>query len=182
MTEAELRTLVRRSEREGFRAVYQEYKGYVYTIIWNRIGACASREDAEEAVSDVFADVFRSFDSIREGSLQGYIGTLARRTAIDRFRRLSSRPEAVSLDEDESPDLPDDTDIPAAQERAELRQRLLACIESLGQPDASIILEKYYYDRSYAEIARHLRMQPAAVRMRAGRALKRLKRLLGGER
>ena len=87
MTEAELRTLVRQSEREGFRAVYQEYKGYVYTIIWNRIGACASREDAEEAVSDVFADVFRSFDSIREGSLQGYIGTLARRTAIDRFRR-----------------------------------------------------------------------------------------------
>ena len=175
MTEWELRTLISRSEKEGFRALFQEYRAYVYTVIWNRIGSVGTREDAEEAVSDVFSDVFLHFAEIREGSLQGYIGTVARRTAIDWFRRLSAHEPGEELSED----IPDTEDISATGERAVLRRQLLKAVESLGQPDANIILQKFYYERSYNEIAWSLKMAPAAVRMRAGRALKRLKSLLG---
>lgn len=175
MTEWELRALISRSEKEGFRALFQEYRAYVYTVVWNKIGAVGSREDAEEAVSDVFADVFLHYADIRDGSLQGYIGTVARRTAIDWFRRLSARAPDEALTED----MPDAADITAQGERAVLRRQLLHAVESLGQPDASIILQRFYYERSYSEIARSLRMAPAAVRMRASRALKRLKSLLG---
>lgn len=175
MTEWELRALICRSEREGFRALFREYRAYVYTVIWNRIGLVGSQEDAEEAVSDVFADVFLHYADIREGSLQGYIGTVARRTAIDWFRRLSSQKDGEPLSED----VPDSSDVADAGDRAVLRQQLLRAVESLGQPDASIILQRYYYDRSYNEIAWSLKMAPAAVRMRASRALKRLKTLLG---
>lgn len=175
MTECELRARIRRSEKEGFRTLFHEYRAYVYTVIWNRIGSVGSREDAEEAVSDVFADVFLHFGEIREGSLQGYIGTVARRTAIDWFRRLSVREPGEELPEE----LPDSTDVTAAGERAVLREKLMQAVETLGQPDANIILQRFYYDRTYNEIARTLRMAPAAVRMRASRALKRLRTLLG---
>ena len=175
MTEWELRALIRRSEKEGFRALFQEYRAYVYTVIWNRIGLIGSREDAEEAVSDVFADVFLHFEEIREGSLQGYIGTVAKRTAIDWFRRLSVHAPGEELPED----VPDGTDVTAAGENAVMRDQLLRAVESLGQPDANIILQRFYYDRNYNEIARALKMAPAAVRMRASRALKRLRTLLG---
>ncbi len=175
MTEWELRALIGRSEKEGFRALFNEYRAYVYTVVWNRIGQVGSQEDAEEAVSDVFADVFLHFPEIREGSLQGYIGTVAKRTAIDCFRRLSAHGPGEELPET----VPDPSDVTDAGERAVLRDQILRAVESLGQPDASIILQHYYYERSYHEIARALRMAPAAVRMRAGRALKRLRTLLG---
>lgn len=177
MTEHELRTQISRSEKDGFRLLLQEYHAYVYTVIWNRIGAVGSREDAEEAVSDVFADIFLHFGDIREGSLQGYIGTVSKRTAIDWYRRLAASP--VCTGEEELPDIPDKTDIPAEHERVLLRSQLLDAVESLGQPDASIILQKYYYDRNFREIAQSLHMAQPAVRMRASRALKRLRKLLG---
>ena len=132
MTESELRALICRSEKEGFRALFREYRAYVYTVIWNRRQCC------------------------RRGGNQAH-------------EPGESLPE----------DLPDGSDVSEAGEHAVLRQQLLRAIESLGQPDASIILQKYYYDRSYNDIAWSLRMAPAAVRMRAGRALKRLKTLLG---
>lgn len=178
MNETELRALIVRSEKEGFRELFREYRGYVYTIVWNRIGAVGTREDAEETVNDVFAQVFRHFGEIRDGSLRGYIGTVAKCTAIDAFRRLASQVPTVLTEEENMPDIPDPTDIVSDQEHAALRRHILSCIESLGQPDASILLQKYYYDRSYAEIARSVQMHPAAVRMRASRALKRLRRLL----
>lgn len=178
MTERELRTLISRSQKEGFRVLFQEYRSYVYTIVWNRVGGVGTREDAEECVSDVFAEVFLHFGEIRDGSLRGYIGTLAKRRSIDLFRRLSAHDPGVSLEEEGMTELPAGTDVEADSEAGALRRRLLERIRSLGEPDAAIILQKYYYERSSAEIARSLSLQPAAVRMRASRALKRLRTML----
>ena len=44
-----------------------------------------------------------------------------------------------------------------------------------------IILQKFYYDRSSAEIATMLSMKASAVRMRAARALKKLKMVLAAD-
>ena len=51
MTEHELRALIGRSRDEGFRQLFQQYSGYVYAIVWNRISSVGSREDAEECIS-----------------------------------------------------------------------------------------------------------------------------------
>ena len=51
-------------------------------------------------------------------------------------------------------------------------------IKSLGEPDSSIIIYKYYYSKSSNEISELLSMKPSAVRMRSSRALKRLKKIL----
>ena len=60
-------------------------------------------------------------------------------------------------------------------------EALLRLIESLGEPDSDIIIQKYYYNMNSNEIASKHSMSPEAVRMRCSRALKKLKELLTRE-
>ena len=92
-SESELRLLAKQSQEDGFRAIFTQYSNYVGAIIWERIREVGSPQDAEEAVSDVFADLFRNFDSIEDGKLESYIRMLAKRTAVDMFRRITARPD-----------------------------------------------------------------------------------------
>ncbi len=180
MTEEKLRTLIAESQRDGFKVLFKQYQNYVYTIVWGRIRKIGSAEDAEEAVSDTFAEVFLNFPTINKGSLQAYIGTVAKRKAIDKFRKLSSE-KAVFTDDEELMNLPDDTDIAADSETLERNRLIYEKIRSLGEPDASLIIQKYYYDRKSKDIARDLNMTPGAVRVRLNRALKKLRELLISE-
>ena len=63
MTWSELSLLMKKSPEIGQKAVYDEYYNYVFTIVFNRLRSCASNEDMEECVSDIFADLFIEFDS-----------------------------------------------------------------------------------------------------------------------
>ena len=177
MTEETLRAQVIRSKENGFRLLFQQYQSYVYTIVWSRIKEVCTKEDAEECISDVFAEVFLHFDEILPGALQGYIGTVAKRTAIDCFRRHTAKKNA-DLPAEDAADRPAPDDVAAEAERAEQYNALLEAVRSLGEPDATIVIQKYYYDRSAKEIAASVHLQPVNVRVRLNRALKRLKTLL----
>ena len=99
MTDRELRNIMEQSAENGRRALFDEYCGYVYAICANKLKTCGSSEDIDECLSDTFAAVFRYLDgaSGQDGDLKGIIGTIAKRTAIDYFRRLSSKGETLFL-------------------------------------------------------------------------------------
>lgn len=181
MTEMELRDAVQRSREEGFHALFQTYQRYVYAIVWDKLAAVGSREDAEECVSDIFAEVFLHYDEIRVGAMQGYIGTVAKRRAIDRFYRLSRREPPLSLDDETLPPVSTGEDPAEIHEQNDLHRRLLAAVASLGEPDATIVMQRYYYGCKTKEIAQHVQLTPINVRVRLGRALKRLRRILGDD-
>lgn len=178
MTEAELRVLIASEPEKGFRELFGCYKGYVYGIVWEHLRAVGTKEDAEECVSDVFTEVFFHFPEIREGMLQGYIGMAAKRQAIDVFRRLTAKRRAGTLSETAALSVPSAEDVEAEQSKSETAAALLESIRALGEPDATIIMQRYYYDRSAGEIAETVGMKPTAVRVRLSRALKRLKQHL----
>lgn len=176
MTDSELTTLLRQSEQAGHTALFREYAGYVNAIVYGRLRGCGSREDAEECVSDVFAEIFRHYDSdsAYDGNLKGLIAAVANRRAIDTYRRISGRPEQTEIDEN----LQSGDNVAESAEAVEQSRLLMQCIEGLGEPDTSIIIQKYYYRRTSGEIAAALSMKPSAVRMRCSRALKALKKRL----
>ena len=63
-------------------------------------------------------------------------------------------------------------------ETAEINERnrtLLRLVEELGEPDSTIILMRFYYKRSSAEIAKKLGLKSSTVRKRIERALKKLR-------
>lgn len=111
--------------------------------------------------------------------MRGYIGTVAKRRAINAFHSLTARQKHFSGNADEElVTISSDKDIEADSDSAETRSILLSKINELGEPDSTIILQKYYYERSSAEIAEMLSMKSSAVRMRAARALEKLRKKL----
>ena len=75
-------------------------------------------------------------------------------------------------------EIADVSSIVADAERNELQDVLLRCVNELGEPDSTIMIQKYYYNLNSNEIAAKLSMTPAAVRVRCGRALKKLRDVL----
>ena len=181
MTGNEIRALMKNSPDNAQKVVFTEYYNYVYTIVYNKLRSYAAREDMEECVSDIFAELFLKLDSdFRfDGDLAAYVNVIAKNKAIDMYRSLSAQKNSfLKVAETEIASLPSDTDIAAQTESNEIRKIVIDMIEKLGEPDSSIIILKYYYGRNSNEISRKLSISPATVRKRSERALKRLKKLL----
>ena len=60
-------------------------------------------------------------------------------------------------------------------DRSELRRLLLNKIDELGEPDSTILIQKFYYNRKSSEIANDMSMSDASVRTRCSRAIARLR-------
>ena len=166
-------------ERE-LRRLFDTYCNYVYTIVFNRLRSCAGLEDIEECVCDVFAEVYLHYDSEKAagGSIQGFIGTVARRRASAYFRRAAASGKAAVSDEELLNAADPGTDIEGEIESRELHSILLDRIEELGEPDSTIIMQKYYYGRTADEIAGMTSLTPENVRVRSGRAVRKLREML----
>ena len=161
------------------RKIFDEYFGLVYTTVHGRVHGYASREDIEECVSDVFAEIFLSLERRPESitDLKGFIRMTAVRRAIDLYRRLSPKTgRSISAEETEDMISPDDTS--SDIETSELRKILMDRITALGEPDSSMIIRRYYFGDSSAEIAKSLSVTDSAVRKRCSKALARLKKEL----
>ncbi len=138
-----------------------------------------SHMDTEECVIDVFTEIMQNFDTIQHGSLKAYIATVAHNKAINASRSLSAKSKrTISMDDDNFGELPSNQDIQENFEQSELSRKLLECINELGEPDSTIIIQKYFFDRNSIEIARILKMNPITVRSRTARAIRKLKPIL----
>lgn len=181
MTHEKYRSLCAESEEKAQRELFGEYFSYVYTIVFSRLRGCAAREDIEECVGDVFADIYIYYNSSKElaGDISGFVGTVARRKAADYFSRLTrSRINTIPSDSEEAAEIeaPDNTE--KAFDDKELSKTLINCIELLGEPDSTIIMQKYFFMRSSKEISELVSLTPEAVRARISRALKKLREKL----
>ena len=179
MTDSEILCLMQEDPPRGQRELFDKYYSYVYAIVNRLISGFGSISDTEECVIDVFASVMMKLGKASDVSLKSYIGVSARNAAVSMRRSIVSKRGMDLPDGDESMKIiADESDVIEDAEKSELSQQLLSLIGALGTPDSVIIIQKYYYNRSSAEIARMVGMNPAAVRVRCGRAMKRLKKLL----
>ena len=182
MTDNEYRKMYGNDPRSAQTALFNEYLNYVYAIVYNKLRSCGSREDIEECVEDVFAAVFINYDrsSNYNGDMKGLIGTIASRKAIKMFHSLSRHNNDVYI-EDVTTEISDSERIEENAERSAMQSTLLRLIKSLGEPDSTLVFQKYYYNMNSSEIAEKHFMSPVSVRMRCSRALKKLKSLLAAE-
>lgn len=179
MTNSELKSLLKRSPHEAHSALLSDYGSYVYAIVYNKLRSCGTAEDVEECVSDVFADLFLAIDKGEINNIKAFLGTVAKRIAIDRFRSLSGRTsKTVYVDEDNMQELASDFNVEQMSDQSELRRILLDQIEALGEPDSTILIQKFYYNKTSAEIAETVAMNASSVRSRCTRAMQRLKTTL----
>ena len=125
---------------------------------------------------DVFADLFLAIDKGEITNVKAFLGTIAKRTAIDRFRSLAGRAKRTAvMDEDDMLGLASDFNVEQMSDNNELRRILLDQIEALGEPDSTILIEKFYYNKTSSEIAERVSMTASSVRSRCTRAMQRLR-------
>ena len=164
------RTLLAMLTTEPERGVEQLIRTYGPAVhkICRSILAGLPPEEIEEAVSDVFVNVWQHRDRIRlDGacSLKSYLYAVARNAARDRLRAL--RPSPLS------PELTDDNVVSDW-----LQDEVLTSLEELGEPERSIFLERYYLGRSVKDIAERLHFPTKKVENILYRGKLRLREIL----
>ena len=179
MTEQEIRCLLKEQPEKGERELFDMYYTYVYTIVYHKLCTIGSREDIEECVIDCFVEVFTHINPDYDSSLKAYIGTVAKHKAINSGKQLQAKAkQTIFLEEEKFCELSSDENIEDLTEQSEQTEILMQCISELGEPDTTIMIQKFFYNHSAIEISHIVKLNPVTIRVRCSRALKRLKTML----
>ena len=79
---------------------------------------------------------------------------------------------------DDEAELASDENVAETAETTEMRRLLYDKVGDLGEPDSTIIIQKYFYGRSSGEIAKIVKLSSDNVRARCSRAVKKLREML----
>jgi RNA polymerase sigma-70 factor (ECF subfamily) len=131
--------------------------------------------DAQDLVQETFLHLHRSRQDFRLGEpLRPWIFTLARNLGHDHGRRQSRRPESF-CDLDVQADA---SDTGAALLCAERERLLRAALVRLSSGDRTLLDEHWFEERSFMELAARDGVHSTTLRVRAHRALLRLRTLI----
>jgi RNA polymerase sigma factor (sigma-70 family) len=149
---------------ELYRATYPHVVAYARSM--------ASREDADDAVAEAYAIAWRRQRDIPRGVELGWLIGVTRRVLANtrRGRRRAGALHALLDIQPRTPG-PDPAD---RVEDGELRAALLG----LSPLDREAVVLTAWFELSSADAARALGITPAAFRMRAARARRRLRAVL----
>lgn len=177
MAEAETRApsdddLIRRcqasDDREAFLALYERYKGRIYSFTLTLLRNPA---DAEDAVQETFRYVFSKLHAYRpQGKFKSFIFKIAHSISIDIIRkrgRQAPLPETFEMGFE-----------PAEPERAREVERLRACYGRLPRIYREIMALRVADELAYEEIGDVLGIPVGTVKSRIHHAVELLREML----
>ena len=171
MDEDDLADAFRTASAEGVRAVYERYSGAVFTIALRDLG---DRELAADATQVTFLNACRACGTLEPGRpLAPWLFTIARRAAIDLYRRRAHGPEPVEPKDDATIALP-----PSMECIWEAWQIRIA-LDMLPAEEREVVRAQHFAGLTHAQIARQLAMPIGTVKSRSHRAHRRLASMLG---
>jgi RNA polymerase sigma-70 factor (ECF subfamily) len=165
--------------QQALHALYERTHRIVFTLI---VRITDSRETAEEAMLDVFHDVWRRASTYdpANGTVVGWIMNQARSRAIDRLR-LEQRKKRVNHHPD-GPEPPAAVGEPQATVELEQQARLLRDALTLLTPQERQVIETAFFSElTYAEVATRLNQPLGTVKTRIRSGLGKLRQALVAE-
>jgi RNA polymerase sigma factor (sigma-70 family) len=170
---ADAETVVARAragDLEALEALYRAFEVPVYNLA-RRI--CRTAEDAEDVLQETFFEVCRSIGRYREeGSLWGWVRTIAASKALMRLRRNKYR---------ETEELHDEVLGGRHREDTHLRMDLEAALERLSETSRAVVWLHDVEGYTHEEIAEMMGKTPSFSKSQLARAHARLRRWLGEE-
>ena len=169
----------RRGEEAACRALFRQYHGQVFALLWRVTVPRASAPLVEDLTQDTFLRVFAGlgdFDSSGPARLSTWILTIATNLALNELRRQRRSPIASAAVE--APDAPGDQRADAATERRALGAILTRELARLSPEHRIVFLLREYHELSYEEIAQALAIELGTVQSRLSRARAALRRAL----
>ncbi len=160
---------------DAIRVVYQRYGRLVYSVAYKVLGDAGLAEDATQ---QTFLQAWRaagSYDPTR--ALGTWLASIARRAAIDAYRRDRRHRGVASIDSADPAESISATTSPSVEQMSdvwEVRQAL----EKLPDQDRELIRLQHYAELTHSEIADELAIPLGTVKSRSFRAHRRLAGLL----
>lgn len=147
---ADIIELLERRSEQGLVLLKEYYHTYCYAIIYRLL---RDHEQTQEALNDVWLQIWNSIPPARPQQLRAYLAKTARNTALHYIRREEAKKRSgvtVLLDElaECIPDPKWETD------REELRCLLRDFVSELGSEERQIFLRRYWYGADVRQIAR----------------------------
>jgi RNA polymerase sigma-70 factor, ECF subfamily len=174
-SDAELLALVGTQDRSAFELLYRRYVRPVFGLALRRLG---DRGQAEDAVQETFAAVWRSASTYRpeRGPAAGWLYTVARNAIVDRFRRNGPATDAAIPEQ-----VSEETDPADAAEQSFVAWRVHRALEELEPREREVIELAYWSGMSQGEVAGYLGLPLGTVKTRTRSGLAKLASLLEGE-
>lgn len=179
MNDEELQKMLVSDPEMGMKKLIESCGGLVSAVISGKLlRSRFSHADIEDCAAETFFEFWQGFKAApcRADEIRPRLCVIARRNAIDRLRRSYGRPETVPLEYAAIK-----TEYADSELNLDVRLELVEAVKALGKPDSEIIIRKYYFGQTSAEIAKITGLSAANVDTRAHRALKKLRKLLGGK-
>jgi RNA polymerase sigma-70 factor (ECF subfamily) len=165
----------RRREASGVRALYREYGRLVYAVAHRVLG---QHDLAEEAAQQTFVRAWQAadrFDVDRDPA--SWLATIAKRAAIDVYRREARRP--ASALSDVAPNDPALVSLPPDLDTLDAVWHVRRAIDALPPEEATIVRLQHLDGMTHREISEELGIALGTVKSRSHRAHGKLAALLG---
>ena len=164
-------------DSSAFGSLYDRYQSAIYRFIVIKVG---SREEAEDITHHVFLSAWQKVGTYKHRGhpFSSWLYQIARNMVIDHYR---SQKDDVSLDKLD----PDSSIIPAVAQsdlftKMQL-EKVHGAIKELKPDYQDVIILRFVEDLSLKETAAILKKSEGAVKLAQHRAIKELKKKLGGE-
>jgi len=170
-------TLIHRSlagDERAFAALFDRYKNLVYKTAYLMLG---NANDAEDALQEVFVQVHRSLSTFQPS--KGAFTTWLHRITVNHClnRRRKRRLPVLSLDEVSPLSLTGRS--PSFESRLAEEETVQQALNRLSEKQRTVVILRYYWDLSYAEMSQILDIPVGTVKSRLNLALRTLRKELG---
>lgn len=155
--------------------MYRQYGRLVYAVAHRALGVHTL---AEEATQQTFVQAWRASETLDERrDLAPWLATIARRVAIDIYRREAAR-SAEPL-ESVAPGHPAVVEQPVSVESLYELWEVRQAVAELPSDEREVVRLQHFEGLTHTEIAQRLQTAVGTVKSRSFRAHKRLATLLG---
>lgn len=170
----------------AFEILVERYRGFVFSIVGRHVPAA----EVEALAHEVFVEAFRSLAGYRrEGAFSNWLAGVCVRTCAGFWRRRYRNREVPlsTLSENQGEWLENllssqaEADFAAAGRQAEAREILEWALSRLPAQERMVLELVHLEGRGVKETAQLMDLSSANVKVRAFRARKKLKKLLGRE-
>lgn len=157
-------------DKSALRIVYEEYAGYIYSVVYQVV---LNREDSEDVTSEVFIKLWKLADTYKSSKgHRAWLATIARNMAIDLLRK-NKREVLVEDFVDSVSENASDEDV-AYNVLSDIS--LKAALDALKPAEREVVNMKIMGDLTFQEIADILKQPMGTVTWRYQNAVKKLRR------
>jgi len=170
---------VRRRFRDGdpdaVRTIYSDYGRLVFAVAWRVLG---ERGLAEEVTQQTFVKAWRAAATVDDSRELGpWLSSIARRTAIDVYRREAARP--VSTLDAIAGDDPALVSGPVSADSLFATWEVRRAVQELPGEEQEVVRLQHFEGLTQTEISERLGVAVGTVKSRSFRAHRRLAAALG---